>query len=108
LPILHKGNLVGRLDPVYKRRDRRLIVNSIHLEPWVRPTKGLARSVLGALRSYTDFLGGGVIELPAAGDERLLAAFAQELPADRATENGAVSLKLSGEALQTRDTALLS
>jgi uncharacterized protein YcaQ len=93
LPILHQGNLVGRLDPVYKRREQRLIVNSIHLEPRVRPTKSLARSLLRSLRSYTDFLGGGVIELPAAGDERLLAALAME--------NGAVSRLMSGEALPT-------
>lgn len=73
LPILHKGNLVGRLDPVYKRREKRLIINSIHLEAGVRPSRTLARSVLGALRSYLTFLGGGTIEFVDAGSVTFIA-----------------------------------
>ena len=34
LPILHDGQLIGRLDPKTWREERRLDVRSVHLEPW--------------------------------------------------------------------------
>jgi hypothetical protein len=34
LPILHDGQLVGRLDPKTHREDRRLEVRAVHLERW--------------------------------------------------------------------------
>ena len=61
LPILHRGRLVGRLDPVYDRRRRVLTVKAVHLEPEVRATATLAGAVAGALRDYVGFLGGGEV-----------------------------------------------
>jgi uncharacterized protein YcaQ len=34
LPILHEGQLVGRLDPKTHRAERRLEVRAVHFEPW--------------------------------------------------------------------------
>ena len=34
LPILHDGQLVGRLDPKVHRAERRLEVKAVHFEPW--------------------------------------------------------------------------
>jgi hypothetical protein len=34
LPILHDGQLVGRLDPKTHRAERRLEVKAVHFEPW--------------------------------------------------------------------------
>ena len=34
LPILHDGQLVGRLDPKTHREERRLEVKAVHFEPW--------------------------------------------------------------------------
>jgi hypothetical protein len=34
LPILHDGQLVGRLDPKTHRKERRLEVKAVHFEPW--------------------------------------------------------------------------
>jgi uncharacterized protein YcaQ len=34
LPILHDGQLIGRLDPKVHRADRRLEVKAVHFEPW--------------------------------------------------------------------------
>jgi uncharacterized protein YcaQ len=34
LPILHDGQLIGRLDPKTHREERRLEIRAIHLEPW--------------------------------------------------------------------------
>jgi uncharacterized protein YcaQ len=61
LSILHRGQLVGRLDPSYDRRARVLTVKAIHLEPGVRPSEALAGAIAGALRELTTFLGGGAI-----------------------------------------------
>ena len=73
LPILHKGKLVGRLDPVYKRREKRLILNAVHLEPGVRPSSTLARAVRNALQSYLTHLGGGEIEASGGGNIEFMA-----------------------------------
>ena len=61
LPILHRGQLVGRLDPSYDRRARVLTVKAIHLEPGVRPSEALAGAIAGALADLVTFLGGGAI-----------------------------------------------
>jgi uncharacterized protein YcaQ len=61
LPILHRGRLVGRLDPSYDRRRRSLTIKAIHLEPGVAPTTGLVNAVASALRDLGDFLGGGEV-----------------------------------------------
>ncbi len=58
LTILHKGRLVGRLDPSYDRRARVLTIRALHLEPGVRPTEPLAASVAGALHDLLTFLKG--------------------------------------------------
>src|SRR5262249_31410895 len=34
LPILHDGQLIGRLDPKIHRAERRLEVRGVHFEPW--------------------------------------------------------------------------
>jgi uncharacterized protein YcaQ len=72
LPILIEGKLVGRLDPRYRRRERLLSVQAIHLEPGIRPTVGLAKSIASLLRTFTGFLGGDEIEVLAANPETLL------------------------------------
>lgn len=59
LPILHRGRLVGRVDPVYDRRGRVLTVKAVHLEPGVRPTAALVAALAGALGDLAAFLGGG-------------------------------------------------
>jgi hypothetical protein len=58
LPILHRGRLVGRLDPSFDRRTRVLTVKSLHLEPWVRPGATLVAAIAGALDELVRFLGG--------------------------------------------------
>ena len=66
LPILHRGRLVGRLDPVVDRKSRVLTVRSVHLEPGVRPTDALAASIGGALWDFAGFLGAEEVQLLAA------------------------------------------
>lgn len=68
LPILHRGEIIGRLDPSFDRRSGILTIKSLHLEPWVRPRESLAKSLSGAIEDLLVFLGGD------PGAWRLLAA----------------------------------
>lgn len=58
LSILHRGRLVGRLDPSYDRRARVLTIRALHLEPGVRPSEPLAAAVAGSLHDLLTFLKG--------------------------------------------------
>jgi uncharacterized protein len=49
LPILHRGALVGRLDPKAHRADGVFEVKSLHLEPGVAPSETLVRDLAAAL-----------------------------------------------------------
>ena len=54
MPILHRGKLVGRLDPSLDRKNRLLTVRKIFLEPGERPTESLATAIAGALWKFAD------------------------------------------------------
>jgi uncharacterized protein YcaQ len=57
MPILHRGTLVGRLDPVLDRKNRLLTVRKLFLEPGVSPSASLATAIAGALWDFAGFLG---------------------------------------------------
>ena len=50
LPIVRRGELVGRLDPKAYRKEKIFEVKALHLEPWVTPDEALAADIAGALR----------------------------------------------------------
>ena len=56
LPILHKGDVVGRLDAVVDRRAHLLTVRNVHLEARTRPSAALASAIAGALWDLATFL----------------------------------------------------
>lgn len=58
MPILHRGQLVGLIDPSYDRKTRVLTIKALHLEPAVRSTQMLATGITGAIESLLRFLGG--------------------------------------------------
>ena len=58
MPILHRGQLVGLVDPSYDRKTRMLTIKALHLGPAVRPAKVLAAGITGAIESLLRFLGG--------------------------------------------------
>jgi uncharacterized protein YcaQ len=58
LPILHRGRLVGRLEPSFDRRAKFLTVKSLHLEPGVRVTPPLGKAIARAIEDLGRFLGG--------------------------------------------------
>jgi uncharacterized protein YcaQ len=55
LPILHRGRLVGRLDPKADRRAGTLIIRAIYLEPGQSITDDLVAGIAGALREFMAF-----------------------------------------------------
>jgi uncharacterized protein len=58
LPILHRGTIIGRLDPSYDRRSGVLTIKALHLEPGVRVGDSMIRSIVRAIEDLLRFLGG--------------------------------------------------
>ena len=69
MPILHRGRLVGRLDPVLDRKTRLLTIRKHFLEPGQPPTEPLAAAIAGALWDFAGFLGADEVVLLAAEPE---------------------------------------
>ena len=57
LPILHRGRLVGRLDPKADRQSRSLVVRAVYLEPGEVIADDLVAGVAEALREFMAFHG---------------------------------------------------
>ena len=55
LPILDRDRLVGRLDPKLERKAGRLRIEALYLEPGVKQTRRLVRSVAKTLRDFMRF-----------------------------------------------------
>lgn len=82
LPILHRGALVGRLDPVLDRKAGRLTVRALHLEPGIDPAdERLAAALAAALAEFARFLRAEEVVVPAATDDRFAAAVSSHLSA---------------------------
>ncbi|NLA80444.1 MAG: winged helix-turn-helix domain-containing protein [Chloroflexi bacterium] len=69
LPILHKGALVGRMDAKAWRKENRLQVIKLHLEPWVKPDSDLVNGLAKSLQNYASWQGLNTIEIDWASDE---------------------------------------
>jgi hypothetical protein len=69
MPILHRGKLVGRLDPSLDRKNRLLTVRKVFLEPGERATESLAAAISGALWDFAKFLNADEVLVLAADPE---------------------------------------
>lgn len=56
MPILHRGDLVGRIDLLLDRKAGTLAIRALTLEPGVEPGSALAEAVGGALADLARFL----------------------------------------------------
>ncbi|MDQ3023304.1 MAG: winged helix DNA-binding domain-containing protein, partial [bacterium] len=63
LPILHKGALVGRLDPKAHRKDRVFEVKSLHLEPGVKLDDGDWAQLAAAIKACAEWHGTPVVRV---------------------------------------------
>jgi uncharacterized protein YcaQ len=57
LPILHGDRLIGRIDPVFERRHKRLVLNAVHIEPDAPADPDTGRAVVASVESLAAFLG---------------------------------------------------
>jgi uncharacterized protein YcaQ len=73
LPILHRGRLVGRLDPKADRKTDTMIVRAIYLEPGESPTGDLVEGIAGALREFMAFHGSETLRIERSEPEALRA-----------------------------------
>ncbi|MDZ4717179.1 MAG: crosslink repair DNA glycosylase YcaQ family protein [Roseiflexaceae bacterium] len=55
LPILRRGQLVGRLDPKAHRKEGLFEVKALHLEPGINPDEQLATDIAGTLRDCANW-----------------------------------------------------
>jgi len=77
LPILHRGRLVGRLDPKADRKAKIMRVRAIYLEPELAVTGELVADVAGALREFSAFHGSEQLVIERSEPEELAALLAQ-------------------------------
>jgi uncharacterized protein len=64
LPILHGDRLIGRVDPVFERKPRRLTLNAVYAEPDASADAETATAVAGAIAELARFLGAREIAVP--------------------------------------------
>ena len=76
LPILHRGRLVGRLDPKAHRREKRLEIKKIYLEPGVEIGDDLVQPLRRTLAAFTAWHGLESWEVTAADPPELKKALA--------------------------------
>ena len=81
LPILHRGQLVGRLDAKAWRKEGRLQVISLFLEPGARVSRGLTRALAKSLRAYASWQGLSSVVIDWADSEKLRSEMTQLLEA---------------------------
>jgi uncharacterized protein len=93
LPILHDGQLIGRVDAKAHRAERRLHVLSVHFEPWfgaggVPPTGGVRvegeaaiAGLVDALRSLAEFVAADEVTLDQVMPNRLASPLRRALAA---------------------------
>ncbi len=74
LPILHKGRLVGRLDPKAHRKQKRMEIKNIYLEPEVELDDGLVGALKQTLDQFTAWHGMESLSITAADRPELLEA----------------------------------
>lgn len=55
IPILHNGELIGRIDAKAHRKEGVFEVKSLYLEPDVKPTKNLANALVSAFQSCAEW-----------------------------------------------------
>ena len=76
LPILHQGRLVGRLDPKAHRKQKRMEIKHIYLEPGVEVSGELVRALKTTITAFTAWHGMDTLAVRAADPPELLEVLA--------------------------------
>ena len=80
LPILHRGRLVGRLDPKADRQTNTLIDRAIYLEPAQPLDEDLLAGIASALREFMTFHGSQRLRIERSEPETLGPVLLERLP----------------------------
>lgn len=105
LPILHRGRLVGRVDPSFDRRTKVLTIKAAHLEPLVRPTPALVGAVAGALTDLAVFLGGQEVVVQQSRPVALAALLNERLGPGATVVPGTGGLEVVDSGVPAADAA---
>ena len=71
LPILHKGRLIGRLDPKAHRKEKRMVIKNIYLEPGIEITNELVEPLKAVLMDFTEWHGMESLDIVASDPPEL-------------------------------------
>lgn len=72
LPILHNGELVGRIDPKVDRKKKHLILHALHLEDTTHVTDDLTQGLIDAITEFMAFHHCETFELTNCADKPLM------------------------------------
>lgn len=81
MPILHRGRLVGRLDPKADRQAQRLILRGLYLEPGESAGDDLVAELAAALREFMAFHGSRELVIEASDPSSLAVRLAEHFRA---------------------------
>jgi uncharacterized protein YcaQ len=84
LPILHRGRLVGRLDPKADRKTDTLLIRALYLEPDVPITDELLGGIASALREFVAFHDSQTLSIERSEPEGLRASLLECLEREEA------------------------
>jgi uncharacterized protein YcaQ len=73
LPILRRGQLIGRLDPKAHRKEGRFEVKALHLEPGIPVTGEMVDDIAGALREVAEWHATPTVEVRMSDPPKLAA-----------------------------------
>lgn len=80
MPILHKGDLIGLIDPSFERKTRTLLIKSLYISDGIKVTLPLMRALLRALDEFLSFLGGKAWKLDKCNSEVFVKHLAEMRP----------------------------
>ena len=71
LPILYNGRLIGRLDPKAHRKEKRMEIKNIYLEPGIEITQEMVESLKAVLKDFTEWHGMESLDIVASDPPEL-------------------------------------
>lgn len=71
LPILHKGELIGRIDPKVDRKAKKLLIHAIHFEDGITITDDITNGLITAFKDFMAFHHCKTIEIGKCEDKSL-------------------------------------
>ena len=98
LPILWRGQLIGRLDPKAHRKEGRFEIKALHLEPGIAVTDELAADLAGALRECAAWHQTPAVDVRWSGPPKLAKLLQREL--DRQSTPARIAGKRAAKSAQ--------